>query len=665
MKMMRSDKFWVVALALALLVPLALPVSAVTNYWEGVLTTQATWEIWQTASNWDIAADGSGGAPATAPTTGDTAIFNTTVNNGIRGARLNANRSIGGLVFNNTGTTGIAAETSTRRLLTIGSSGITMASNAGSATLGTGSRPLSVTLGASQTWLNNNTSGTLSHLAGSTVTTLALGAYTLTVDGAGATTFSSDNITGTAATNVIKNGAGVLTFNSAAATFSGDVLINGGTVRYGRANALPSTADVIFNIASGTATLDLNGYSGTNATLTINGASGTGAAVTTGAGTLTLGGDVTYNSAIGTPNGATISGKLELGAATRSFTIRDSGVAEELLVDAVISGTGVGLTKASTGAMILNGLNTFTGDVVVREGTLSANTLKDGGVNSSLGAGTGAVQLGYGTRTGILQYTGAETSTDRQIQLGHATADHVGGGVIENNGSGALTFSNTDFNAAVAGVTVYRNLTLRGTNAGLNTISGVIADNDTGTSGILTLTKADAGTWVLAGANVYNGATTVNGGTLLINGSTAASSVVTVNNATLGGIGSISGAVTVNSGGTLAPGTNTVAGGILTCGSLTLAAGVTNAFDCTASACDSVAITGALTIQGANTVALTLSGATVPKEITLFTFTSVTGDEHLASWTVTGIPAWYKSKVLKVGNSIVAVNVCGTMYSFF
>jgi hypothetical protein len=538
-----------------IMIAMALPVSAANLYWEGVQTAQNTWEIWQTAANWDTLANGTGGAPITAPTTGDIAIFNTTVNNGTRGARINANRSIDGLIFNNTGTTGIASDTSTRRTLTIGSSGITMSSTAGSATLGTGSRPLNVTLGASQTWLNNNSASTLSHLAGSTATTLALGAFTLTVDGAGATTFSSDAITGSAATAIIKNGAGVLTFNSAAASFAGDVQINGGTVRYGLANALPSTTDVLFNTASGTATLDLNGQSGTIQSLTINGATGTGAAITTGAGTLTLGGNVTYNSAIGTPNGATISGKLDLGAATRTFEIRDSGVAEELLVSAVISGSG-GLTKASTGQMTLNGLNTFTGDVVVREGVLSANTLGNVGASSSIGAGTtGVVQLGFGTRTGILQYTGAPTSTNRQIQLGRSTAAEVGGGVIENNGSGALTFSNADFNATLAGVTVTRNLTLQGTNTDLNTISGIIRDNDTGTGGVVTLTKEGGGTWVLAGANVYNGATNVNNGTLLINGSTANSSVVTVaSGATLGGSGTVGGNTTIS--GIHSPGTS-------------------------------------------------------------------------------------------------------------
>jgi autotransporter-associated beta strand protein len=183
------------------------------------------------------------------------------------------------------------------------------------------------------------------------------------------------------------------------------------------------------------------------------------------------------------------------------------------------------------------------------------------------------------------------------------------------------------------------------------------------------LTKIGAGTLALSGANTYNGTTTVSNGTLLVNNATGSGTglgSVIVTNATLGGIGFLNGAVTVYNSGTLAPGTNNVAGGVLTCsGGVTLAAGVTNAFDCTASDCDKVAVSGALTIQGANTVALILSGSSVPKAFTLFTFTSLTGEEYLGSWTVTGLPTWYVPRVRKSGNTLVVVSNAGTMVSFF
>ena len=41
---------------------------------------------------------------------------------------------------------------------------------------------------------------------------------------------------------------------------------------------------------------------------------------------------------------------------------------------------------------------------------------------------------------------------------------------------------------------------------------------DTGTGGVVQLTKEGTGTWVLAGANVYNGTTNVNSGATLNTG---------------------------------------------------------------------------------------------------------------------------------------------------
>ena len=179
------------------------------------------------------------------------------------------------------------------------------------------------------------------------------------------------------------------------------------------------------------------------------------------------------------------------------------------------SATGVvSLTKASTGKWIASGANAFSGRVFIDSGILSVNTLAPIGTPSSLGTGntTPTILFGTGVRTGTLEYTGGETSTDRQIQIGSTTASHTGGGIIQSNGiTGALTFSNAAFNTPLALASGTRNLTLGGSNTNLNTISGVISNNG---SGRINLTKADAGTWVLAGANTYTGTTTVTGGIL-------------------------------------------------------------------------------------------------------------------------------------------------------
>lgn len=110
-------------------------------------------------------------------------------------------------------------------------------------------------------------------------------------------------------------------------------------------------------------------------------------------------------------------------------------------------------------------------------------------------------------------------------------------------------------------------LTLNGSNNG--TVSNTIGDGSGG--GKMGLTKADAGTWTLSGANTYTGATAVNGGTLLINGDqSSATGAISVNNTgTLGGTGSVGGAVTVNAGGNITGATNG------TVGTLTLASTAT------------------------------------------------------------------------------------------
>lgn len=161
-----------------------------------------------------------------------------------------------------------------------------------------------------------------------------------------------------------------------------------------------------------------------------------------------------------------------------------------------------------------------------------------------------------------------------------------------------------------------------------------------------TLVKEGPGTFVVNSVNSYNGATIVNNGTL-------------------SGTGLLGGTVYLNDGARLAPGTNTP-GGTLTCGALTLAGGVTHAIRWNATTNDMVAVTGALTLQGANVVELSLAGGEVPLRVPIITFSSLSGTEYLTAWTVQGVnQPKYMSKVRISGNSLVVVNsIVGTVIGF-
>ena len=117
------------------------------------------------------------------------------------------------------------------------------------------------------------------------------------------------------------------------------------------------------------------------------------------------------------------------------------------------------------------------------------------------------------------------------MKLGNDTPANNGVGSIRNNGSGPLTFTATNFNPAIPGITANRTLWLAGTyTGGDNGIQGIIQDHDT--TGAVSVGKAnDASIWVLSGANTYTGGTIVQGGTLKLGaaGSIASSAAVNIN----------------------------------------------------------------------------------------------------------------------------------------
>jgi autotransporter-associated beta strand protein len=211
----------------------------------------------------------------------------------------------------------------------------------------------------------------------------------------------------------------------------------------------------------------------------------------------------------------TFSGPWILAApATTNTTFQNQPAGTTVTISGPISGPP-NFTKAGAGALVLSGANTYSGKTVVGNGTVSVSSLNKvagGSANSSLGhpttAANGTIGLGATTTAGTLIYTGTGETTDRVIDLAGTT----GGGIIQNDGSGALTFSSA-FTASGAGV---KTLTLQGSYTGsANTISGAIVNSGSATA----LTKAGNGSWTLNGVNTFSGATAISGGTLTIGGS--------------------------------------------------------------------------------------------------------------------------------------------------
>ena len=249
---------------------------------------------------------------------------------------VNVDRAVGGVATGGTHTLGaiaLAAQT----LNTTGSNGFGLAVGA------------TTTTGAST--LHHDAPGAL------TVASIGLGGtsgtFTFTLDGDGGDVFISGALaeTGAPTYHFAKRGSHTLHLGTGFATR--------GTV----------------TIADGTFDLNNNNVALQN-TLTIGGGTlNTAVSIATGTGALTLGGTLTYSATLGGP-GTTFVGNLDLGAATRTFAIGDSGAADvDLDINGPISGpAGIGLTKTLSGTLRLSGAgNTHSGPTGISLGVLELN----------------------------------------------------------------------------------------------------------------------------------------------------------------------------------------------------------------------------------------------------------------------------------------------------
>jgi autotransporter-associated beta strand protein len=319
----------------------------------------------------------------------------------------------------------------------------------------------------------------------------------------------------------------------------------------------------------------------------------------------------------------------------------------DLFLNGRLTGTGT-LTKTGTETLWLqNGLNDYTGTMVVSVGTVrvtpgaidgdvvnNGRLLFDWATDAVYGgsiSGSGDVLKFQG---GVLTLTGTNTYTGGTIVTGTLRGDSesLHGNFVSARGSGVLVFDQAD-DGTFAGVISSRlsvvklgagTLTLTGANTyenGTTISSGTLRGNATslqrnitnnaalvfdqgsaGTyagiiSGSGTVTKTGAGTLTLTNDNTYTGQTTVSAGTLSVAPGAIRNSLTTVGSAgTLAGTGWLAG-IGVDAGGKLAPGTSV--GTLTASGGATLGAGSSFDVEIDGSGADRLNVDAPIQIGGA------------------------------------------------------------------
>lgn len=484
----------------------------------------------------------------------------------------------------------------------------------------TGTLTGNIDMGAGTNFISFNSTAAL---PSGSLTAAASGTNTIQLTGTGADTL---NISVTNFDVLNKDGTGSWTLGQAI-VLDDRININAGTLiapnaGFLGANRIVNNATLTFTnaatgtysgIMSGTGVVNVGG--GGVGVTTFSGANTYTGTTTVTQGTLRLTGGAaivdTGNVVVNTPGILDIAAAETVGAINGTGSITLSGgtlTAGQGSFSGVISGAN-GLTKNTTGTLILSGANTFAGAATVNDGTLE---LRGGAaiadttavvVNAAAGppATSGRLLVTNAETIGSLAGSGGSVVLTAGLTTGNATNTSYAGvisgaGSLTKQGTGVFTLTGAN---TYSGGTVIDAGTLEGNSTSLQ---GAILTNAGGTllftqptdgtfAGTLTgagiVTKAGAGVLTLSGTNSgFTGTTNLNGGTIAIG---AAGNIGVGTLAFAGGTLATTGALTLANAITLG-----AAGGTVNTGAATTLSGV-------------ISGTGALTKTGAAN--LTLSGA--------------------------------------------------------
>jgi fibronectin-binding autotransporter adhesin len=337
-------------------------------------------------------------------------------------------------------------------------------------------------------------------------------------DIAAGTSFNSITISGsgyTLAGNSIALAAGNLSDTNTSGSNTISLAISMSATRTFSVNNSGETLTVS-GVISGAGGLIKNGGSGK---LILSGANTYSGATTINVGTLSISADNNLGTAPGSPtagqltfNGGTLATTANFtldanrGIALSSAATIDVATSTTLTYNGIVAGANA-LTKSGTGALVLGGVNTYSGTTEVAAGVLNirnASALGTTGNGTTVDANA-SLQLQGGIAVG------AEALTLNNAGVSGAGAIENVSGINSWSGTislaGASTIGSTSGTISVSGNIDNATFGLTVGGAGDTTLSGVISNTGA-------LTKSGTGTLTLSGVNTFSGNTTISAGTL-------------------------------------------------------------------------------------------------------------------------------------------------------